>query len=69
MATYNISIDMDKKCSKCHKKGAMPNGICMNCLAKNMKAGKYDHVIKKIQNPTGQQIFQSMQDISEQENP
>ena len=64
MATYNITIDMDKKCSKCHKKGAMPNGICMECLSKNMKAGQYDHVVEAIRK-TRDPIFKIMQEISE----
>ena len=64
MATYNITIDMDKKCSKCRKPGAMPNGICMSCLSKNMKAGEYDHVIRAAHKKR-EPIFESIQKISE----
>lgn len=42
-----INIDMDRKCSQCGRKGAgAKNGICLGCLAKNLKAGKYDHILK-----------------------
>lgn len=26
-----ITVDMDRTCMKCHKPGAMPNGLCMTC--------------------------------------
>ena len=26
-----INLDMDKKCSKCGKPGAMENGLCITC--------------------------------------
>ena len=29
-----IKINMDKKCIKCRRKGAMENGYCMECVTK-----------------------------------
>lgn len=29
-----LTIDMDKKCAECKKKGATPCGLCLNCILK-----------------------------------
>ena len=29
-----ITIDMDEKCTKCGKEGALPSGICLACFTK-----------------------------------
>jgi len=41
-----IEIDMDRKCKRCGKGGALPTGICMRCLTKALKAGEFDHILK-----------------------
>ena len=44
MATPNITIDFDKKCSRCGRAGVVKEnkaGLCMTCIAKLLeKAGK-----------------------------
>lgn len=42
-----FTVNMDEKCKQCGKKGAVNGGICMKCMTKNLKSGKYDHIIKK----------------------
>jgi len=41
-----ININMDNKCARCGKKGAMDNGICLKCLTKAIERGEYDHILK-----------------------
>jgi hypothetical protein len=41
-----IEIDMDRKCAQCKKKGATQNGLCLKCITKNLKQGKYDDILK-----------------------
>lgn len=33
----NITINYDKKCIECGKKGATENGLCLNCINKAIK--------------------------------
>lgn len=33
----NITINYDKKCIECGKKGALDNGLCLSCLNKAMR--------------------------------
>lgn len=47
MGHYTINIDMDKKCSRCGKKGACDNDLCMKCIAKAMKNGEFNHLVNK----------------------
>ena len=42
-----IEVDMDAKCSRCHKVGALPNGLCMSCITKRLIRGDYDYLIKE----------------------
>ncbi len=42
-----IDIDLDKKCKRCGKGGATQCGVCLSCIAKGVKAGEFDHIIKK----------------------
>jgi uncharacterized OB-fold protein len=42
-----IHVNLDKKCSRCGKGGAMQNGICMKCFSKAIKNGELDHIINK----------------------
>jgi len=44
--TTVINIDMDRKCVRCGKKGAMDNGICLKCLTRAVVRGEYDHILK-----------------------
>lgn len=34
-----ISIDLDKKCTRCRRKGATPSGLCLDCISKNIEKG------------------------------
>ena len=42
-----ITINEDKKCIKCGKGGATGGGLCMPCATKKIKAGGYDHILKR----------------------
>lgn len=42
-----ININLDVKCKRCGEKGATPNGLCIKCIAKGVKKGDYNHIIKK----------------------
>lgn len=35
-----LKIDMDVECSKCGDKGSAPNGLCLKCIADNLKNEK-----------------------------
>jgi len=48
-----ITIDLDKKCRQCGRKGAADNGICVRCVLKNMRAGKYDHLLERARKESG----------------
>ena len=48
MAKAEITIDLDKKCTRCGAKGATPRGICLKCVSKGIKAGEFDDIIKPI---------------------
>jgi len=46
--THTIHVNLDAKCKRCGKGGAVNNsGICMGCMAKAIKNGELDHIIKK----------------------
>jgi hypothetical protein len=47
MSNAMITIDMDAKCKRCGKKGAMPTGLCLACVTKGIERGDYDHILKK----------------------
>lgn len=45
---YTIHVDLDAKCKRCGKAGAVEtSGICMACVAKGVKKGEFDHILKK----------------------
>lgn len=46
MSTYNMTINLDKKCSRCKKKGALESGICLSCTNKAIQRGEYEYIIK-----------------------
>lgn len=52
MSIPTINIDLDKKCKHCGKGGATQSGYCLECVAKMIKQGKFDHIIKPIQKAT-----------------
>jgi hypothetical protein len=41
-----VSINTDKKCSRCKRKGASQNGMCLTCTTKALNAGEFDDAIK-----------------------
>jgi len=45
---FEIKIDLDKKCRRCKKPGATQGGWCLACVAKGIKNGEFDHIIKPI---------------------
>jgi len=48
VAEFTINIDLDKKCTRCKKPGATTaGGLCLECVAKGIKEGKYDHIIRR----------------------
>jgi len=45
---YTIHVNLDAKCKRCGKSGAVEkSGICMACVAKAVKDGEFDHILKK----------------------
>ena len=44
---HTIEINMGIKCKRCGEGGATPNGYCLSCISKNIKEGKYNHIIDK----------------------
>lgn len=46
--TLTITIDMDKKCKRCGKKGATQSGFCMKCISTGFKNGEFDHILKPL---------------------
>lgn len=44
---YTIHVNLDAKCERCGKGGAMQNGICMSCMAKAIKNGELDHILNR----------------------
>jgi hypothetical protein len=47
MIAATLHIDMDAKCTRCGHKGAMPSGICLDCAAKAIGKGEFDHILRK----------------------
>ena len=35
-----LTINMDARCARCHKKGATPSGICLSCAATMVVTGE-----------------------------
>jgi len=48
-----IRVDLDKKCKQCKKSGATESGICLECINKNLKSGKYDSILAKYRKKKG----------------
>ena len=40
MATHIINVNMDQRCPRCHKRGAVNGGLCMNCIIKAIDRGE-----------------------------
>jgi len=46
MPTLELEVK-EGRCEQCKKEGLVwPNGLCMKCVTKNIKAGEFDHIIK-----------------------
>lgn len=43
-----IEINMDRKCVQCRRGGATQGGLCLKCIIKNLRAGKYDHILNRV---------------------
>lgn len=54
--TLTIHIDLDRKCRRCHRGGAMDNGLCMKCVTKGIVRGDYDHVLKPLKKNLSKQL-------------
>ena len=46
MTIPNITINLDAKCIRCGKGGATRSGLCLWCVTKDIKAGKWDKLLK-----------------------
>jgi hypothetical protein len=46
MTTHEINIDANRTCKRCGKGWATPSGLCLDCVAKMIKNGEFDHIIK-----------------------
>lgn len=45
---FILHVNLDAKCKRCGKGGAVEgSGICMACIAKGIKNGEFDHILKK----------------------
>lgn len=44
-----IYVNLDAKCKRCKQDGATQNGLCMKCIADDVKNGKYDDILKPLQ--------------------
>ena len=51
MAIPTITVDMNKLCKRCKKKGATNSGYCLRCIAKMFSEGNFDHILKKRKEP------------------
>ena len=56
MTKYQINVNLDAKCKRCGKGGATQGGYCIGCLAKMVKEGKFDHIIKPLADKTKKDI-------------
>jgi hypothetical protein len=55
-----ITIDEDVKCQRCRKPGATPSGMCLGCAGKAIKAGEFDHVIRKQTGPIADRVVDAL---------
>ena len=44
--TATTTVNMDRPCRRCKKMGATDGGYCLKCILKNLREGKYDHILK-----------------------
>ncbi len=42
-----FTINLDAECKRCGKGGATQSGVCLPCITKAVKSGKFDHIIKR----------------------
>jgi hypothetical protein len=52
MSTHNITIDLNKPCKRCGKKGTSNGGLCLRCILKALEAGEFDHILKSHETST-----------------
>jgi len=48
VSEFTIRVNLDAKCKRCGEGGATQNGLCMACIAKAVKNGEFDHILKRI---------------------
>ena len=56
MANVKINVNLDAKCSRCGKGGATQSGLCMECIAKGVRNGEYDHILKPLRDKTKRKL-------------
>jgi len=42
-----IKVDLDVKCRRCGRGGATQSGVCLACMAKAVRSGEFDSILKK----------------------
>ena len=42
-----INVNLDAKCRWCGKGGATQSGVCLACIAKAVRNGEFDSIVKK----------------------
>lgn len=47
MNKFEISINLDDKCKRCGQGGATQSGLCLKCIAKGVRNGEFDHILKR----------------------
>ncbi len=62
---FVVEIDMDKKCKKCGKGGAVHNGICLTCVADTIKVNPFKKGLRKISISIGDLIDMHIKDLEE----
>jgi hypothetical protein len=60
-----VEIDTDKKCKKCGKNGATPNGLCLLCVANNIKVNPFLKGLRKISISVENLIEMHIKDLEE----
>ena len=41
-----ITVDMNRRCRRCRRPGAVNNGLCLRCIEKAIMAGEFDHILR-----------------------
>ena len=48
MSSFEIKINLDKKCKRCHRGGPGPGGYCLSCIADMVASGEIDILKAKL---------------------